>query len=384
MRILILRAGAFCLAGLFLPGASSGADAGWKLSWSEEFAAPAVDAAVWGFENGYVRNNEAQFYSNRGENSRNDSGALLIRALKDDWNGHAYTSASRTTHGKKSFKYGRFEMRARIDVRTGSWPAWWWLPDSGGWPRGGEIDMMEFYQGQCLFNVMDGNGKWFSPRRTITSLGGPRWAAAFHTWTMEWDSLKIDLSLDGVLINHFPLAQADGTGPNGSNPFRHQGYMILNQAIGGNQGGDPSGTAFPVDFRVDWVRVHTWTPGNAHTLTVTGGTGSGTYLDGASVSLTAGMPPEGRMFDRWVPATGSAAGSAVIDEAMSASARLTMPAADITVQAAYRPIGTALRFFGGRTERVAAASLFRAYSIQGRRLVPAVNSRSPDWTLLRP
>ncbi len=354
------------------------ADAGWKLSWSEEFNAQAVDAGTWGFENGYVRNNEAQFYSNRSENSRPDSGSLLIRALRDNWNGHAYTSASRTTHGKKSFKYGRFEMRARIDVRTGSWPAWWWLPDSGAWPKGGEIDMMEFYQGQCLFNVMDGNGKWYSPRKTVASLGGERWSQHFHTWTMDWDSLKIDLSLDGVLINHFPLSQADGTGPNGSNPFRHQGYLILNQAIGGNQGGDPSGTPFPVDFRVDWIRIHTWSPGVAHVLTVTGGAGSGSYLEGAPVSLTATMAPEGQVFDRWVVTSGAV----LPDDAVSASARLTMPAVDVAVQASYRPAGkTHLR---SKAKPVASAMASTVgYSVLGRRVVPMVNPGSGHWVLLR-
>lgn len=103
------------------------------------------------------KQNEAQYYSTRIENSRIDNGHALIDARKDNWNGHTYTSASRTTKGKKTFLYGRFSLRAKIDVRSGSWPAWWWLPETGGWPIGGEIDMMEYYQWKLLFNVMDGS-----------------------------------------------------------------------------------------------------------------------------------------------------------------------------------------------------------------------------------
>lgn len=306
--------------------------AGWKFAWSEEFTGPTVDSSLWGYETGYVRNQELQYYSRRTENSRIEDGKLLIEARRDGWEGHAYTSASRTTRGKKSFLYGRFEMRARIDIRKGSWPAWWWLPNSGGWPKGGEIDMMEFYQDKCLFNVMDGNQRWTSPTRSITSLGGPRWAEEFHTWTMVWDSTRIQLSLDGVLMNDYEVSDADGTGPSGANPFRRAGYLILNQAIGGTQGGDPSGTAFPVRFQVDWVRLHTWSAEGSRTLAVTGGTGGGAYVVGTAASITANWPAAGQVFDKWVVVSGNP----VIDDAASPSARLTMPDGDAAVAATYR------------------------------------------------
>lgn len=325
------------LAALITMAAEEVRAAGWQAAWSEEFNGATLDPAVWTREIGYVRNQELQYYSSRAENARSEDGNLLIQARRDNWNGHAYTSASLTTRGRKSFKYGRFEMRGKIDIRPGSWPAWWWLPDNGGWPRGGEIDMMEFYRGMCLFNVMDGNGAWSSPRRTITELGGPRWAEEYHTWTMVWDSLKIQLSLDGVLINDYALARADGTGPNRGNPFRMPGYLIVNQAIGGTQGGDPSATAFPVNLRVDWIRVHVWDPAAAgRTVTVKGGAGSGVYAEGATASVTANWPPEGKEFDRWMIGPGAA----TLSSLTAPSATLAVPSADVTVTATYRDKGT--------------------------------------------
>ena len=71
---------------------------------------------------------------------------------------------------------------------------------------------------------------------------------------MEWDEKKMDLLLDGKLMNHFDVADADNA--DRGNPFHRPEYIILNQAIGGQCGGDPSPTKFPIRFEVDWVRVY--------------------------------------------------------------------------------------------------------------------------------
>ncbi len=225
----------------------------YESAWSDEFEIDGLpNSKDWGYERGCsVRNNELQYYAEaREKNSRVENGFLIIEAHREPMNGCNYTSANIRTMGKRSFKYGLFEIRAKIDIRKGSWPAWWWLPNSGGWPKGGEIDMMEYYQGKCLFNVMDGNQRWTSKTKAVDA----NWAEQFHIWTMEWDSLKINIWLDGVLMNSYNVSNADGTGPNGENPFRRPGYMLINQAIGGNNGGDPSGTTFPVRLIVDYVR----------------------------------------------------------------------------------------------------------------------------------
>jgi beta-glucanase (GH16 family) len=229
----------------------------YQLNWSDEFDVDGLpNSANWGYEEGCsVRNKELQNYMKaRIENTHIENGVLTIEARKEKMGNCNYTSANLVSNGKRSFQYGLFELRAKIDIRSGSWPAWWWLPNSGGWPKGGEIDMMEFYQGKLLLNVMDGNQKWTSKTQAVSSIGGSAWADTFHVWTWEWDSTKIDLWLDGKLMNHYPLANADGTGPNGENPFRRPGYMLVNQAIGGNNGGDPSGTTFPVKYQVDYIR----------------------------------------------------------------------------------------------------------------------------------
>jgi beta-glucanase (GH16 family) len=246
----------------------------WKLVWADEFNANgAPDSANWTYEHGFVRNRELQWY--QPGNATCTNGLLIIEARRErrpnpghvagspDWRKQRehiqITSASLTTRGLREFKYGKFELRARIDTRPGSWPAFWTLgaePELD-WPACGEVDIMEFYTGTVLANFgwqLDGKIKWLAVKQPVADLGGTNWTNAFHVWTMEWDQRKIDLLLDGKLMNRLVLADADNA--DRGNPFHRPVYLILNQAIGGDCGGDPSPTEFPVRFEVDWVRVY--------------------------------------------------------------------------------------------------------------------------------
>jgi beta-glucanase (GH16 family) len=121
----------------------------WKLVWEDNFETKGLpNPEIWSYEEGYVRNNEAQFYTKeRQENARVENGNLIIEARKDNWNGHEITSASIHTYGKKSILYGRVEVRAKLPTGRGTWPAIWMLGNSirngTRWPDCGEIDIME-------------------------------------------------------------------------------------------------------------------------------------------------------------------------------------------------------------------------------------------------
>jgi beta-glucanase (GH16 family) len=172
-----------------------------------------------------------------------------------------YTSASLYTEGLHSWKFGRFEMRAKIDISPGLWPAFWTEGVSGGWPYSGEIDIMEYYQGNVLANIawgaaQQGKAIWDSFRKPVSELGGEEWAKEFHVWRMDWDSLKIVLYLDDTLMNTADLSDTYNQNAEGMNPFLQPQYIKINLAIGGGAGGDPSSTAFPVYYKIDYIRVY--------------------------------------------------------------------------------------------------------------------------------
>jgi beta-glucanase (GH16 family) len=250
----------------------------WKLVWADEFNTNGPpDPANWNYERGFVRNEELQWY--QPENAWCTNGLLIIEARSehkpnpnfvaggDNWKTSRewidYTSASLTSRHLQEFTYGKFEMRARIDTRSGSWPAFWTLGATPGirWPACGEIDIMEYYTGTVLANFgygLDQQTKWLAKKKPILDLGGDAWSKEFHVWTMIWDAKTIDLLLDGVLMNHLDVTNADNA--DHGNPFHRPEYIILNQAIGGQCGGDPSPTKFPIRYEIDWVRVYQHVP----------------------------------------------------------------------------------------------------------------------------
>ena len=248
---------------------------GYALVWADEFSrAGPPDPGKWTYERGFVRNRELQWYTP--DNARVAGGHLVIEARRErvtnpafeagsgDWRRDRefaeYTSASVMTRGLHSWQYGRFEMRGRIDTRPGLWPAFWTLGAAGPWPHGGEIDVMEYYRGMLLANAAWGGAKrsepvWAIVRKPIDSYG-PDWPGAFHVWRMDWDERAIVLSVDGERLNEVELSRTVNQDGTGTNPFHQPHYLLLNLAIGGTQGGDPSKTPFPARFEADYVRVY--------------------------------------------------------------------------------------------------------------------------------
>ncbi|EHQ25916.1 glycoside hydrolase family 16 protein [Mucilaginibacter paludis] len=246
----------------------------YKLVWADEFNRNGPpNAANWKFENGFVRNNELQWYQQ--QNAWCRKGLLVIEARKehlpnpnysaqsDNWRNSRsfidYTSSSINTAGLHSWKYGRFVMRAKIDTSAGLWPAFWALGVSGEWPSSGEIDMMEYYKKKLLANIACGTAvrykaKWYSNSKPISEFTDKKWASKFHIWRMDWDEKGISLYVDDFLMNHVDLK--DLVNADGSNPFNQPQYLLLNLALGGDNGGDPSLTKFPRRFEIDYVRVY--------------------------------------------------------------------------------------------------------------------------------
>ncbi len=248
---------------------------GYHLVWADEFDKDGPpDSATWRHENGFVRNHELQWYQPQNAWCRN--GLLQITAKRehfpnpgyvpqsDNWKTNRpfadYTSSSINTRGRQTWLYGRFVMRARIDTDPGLWPAFWTLGVSRPWPSNGEIDIMEYYRGMLLANIACGSAtpskaKWFDTRTPLDSMGA-EWSEHFHIWRMDWDKQSIRLYVDDHLLNQVSLDKLVNQDGSQFNPFTQPHYILLNLAIGGDNGGDPATTAFPKQYEIDYVRVY--------------------------------------------------------------------------------------------------------------------------------
>lgn len=236
-----------------------------ELVWSDEFTGPAgqlPDAAKWRFDTGTDWGNlQLEWDTNRAENcSLDGQGNLVFTARREAYDTAEYTSARIKTKNLFERARGRFEARIDLPVGRGLWPAFWLLGndiDRVGWPRCGEIDIME-YRGQFPATVVGTiHGPGYSGGNPVTrsyTLPQGTLDTGFHVYAIDWDETSITWSLDGVIYHRATPSDL----PGGTTwVFNHPFFIILNVAVGGRWVGSPdASTVFPQTMLVDYVRVY--------------------------------------------------------------------------------------------------------------------------------
>lgn len=236
---------------------------GMNLVWSDEFDGSALNTSDWNYETGNGAggwgNNELQYYTNTTKNVFVSNGNLIIEARKEGMGGFDYTSARITTQNKKSFTFGRVDIRAKLPKTKGVWPALWMLGNnisSVGWPASGEIDIMELL-GQEPAKVYatlhyGANTAAHASKGNSLTLSSGNFSDQFHVFSMDWKQDEIKMFVDDQV--YLTVNKADlGTNPY---PFNDPFFFIFNVAVGGNWPGSPdAGTVLPQRMIVDYIRV---------------------------------------------------------------------------------------------------------------------------------
>ena len=244
---------------------------GWRLTWSDEFNAPdgsPVDTSKWVLESGGNGwgNQELEYYTTRPDNAFQQGGNLVIKAIQEKYTGNDgvtrdYSSARLKTLGKFSQKYGRFEARIKIPQGQGIWPAFWMMGDNIGkigWPKCGEIDIMENIGKEPALVHGTIHGPGYSDDKGI---GSPfslpdkaRFADDFHIYAVEWEPRAIRFYVD----EHLYATRTPAELPKGTKwVYNHPFFLLLNVAVGGSWPGSPDATTqFPQTMLVDYVRVY--------------------------------------------------------------------------------------------------------------------------------
>ncbi len=238
---------------------------GWHLVWSDEFDGDSVNLNNWNFAlwpAGRV-NNEWQKYVKDTSNCKVEGGKLYIIATRTGENEKGgYSSARLNSKGKQEFKYGRIEFRAKMPASQGkgTWPALWMLGsdhDEVGWPKCGEIDVMEYVGFQpdtTHSNVHTQYQHGVTDFHQTTPL--PTAEEEFHNYGIIWtkDSIKFYLDTPDH-VTHFYAPEVKTVD---NWPFDQPFYLIMNLAVGGAWGGKHGvdATIFPQSMVVDYVRVY--------------------------------------------------------------------------------------------------------------------------------
>lgn len=282
----------------------------WQLVWQDDFDNEIIDLTKWSLEVNCFGggNNEQQCYTDRAENAFIEQGILKIVALKENFNGPAvndddanynpnntrtlpYTSARLRSKNKGDWRFGRFEISAKLPQGQGTWPAIWMLPTDwayGGWAGSGEIDIMEAVNLKAKSDESGASADQKESRVHGTLHYGRAWPANvysgkafhlpgginpaddFHEYAVEWQDGEIRWYVDDI---HFATQReagwysqymnTDGVLVNGEGgaPFDQKFHLLLNFAVGGdwaanvNENGIDD-SIFPQSLKIDYVRVY--------------------------------------------------------------------------------------------------------------------------------
>lgn len=241
---------------------------GWALVWNDEFDGPALNLEKWSYEIGGHGwgNNELQYYSDDDSTAFIQDGKLVLRAdIVPQGTGSAdnlryFSSARLRTSGKGDWRYGRIEVKAKLALGQGIWPAIWMLPTDwmyGGWPESGEIDIMEhvgYDPGRVHGSIHTGSYN----HKINTQRGGSKLldkiSSKFYVYAIEWYEDRIDFLIDDSKYFSF---QNDGKNDFNTWPFNQRFHLLINIAVGGDWPGSPDETTqFPTEMEVEYVRVY--------------------------------------------------------------------------------------------------------------------------------
>lgn len=247
-----------------------------KLVWEDNFDGNTLAEGKWHRQTQVIipevgwANGEYQHYTDKEENAYVADGNLVIKAIKETYADQDLTKdyTSARLNSKYAFTYGRVDVRAKIPISQGIWPAIWMLGkninEAGGywasqygttsWPACGEIDIMEYgifhsepdnFIGSALHSPCCFGGNPNKGGILLDNLGED-----FHTYSVNWSPNQITFLVDSQAYYTYNPDVKDAA----TWPFDKDQFILLNVAVGGFAG-DPT-TNFTSDSMViDYVRV---------------------------------------------------------------------------------------------------------------------------------
>lgn len=237
---------------------------GYRIVWADEFEEDGTpNPEYWGYNIGTGSwgwgNGEKQYYTDRSENVIVKDGKLVITAKKERYENCDYTSTRIVSQNKVDFRYGRIDFMAKLPKGKGTWPALWLMPtDSvyGGWPRSGEIDVMEhvgnnqdYVLGTChSYKYNGGNGKGTTVyRKGVTD--------TFNLYSLEWTPDKLTFLFNNEAYYTYQNPKYSENNDQFF-PYDQEFYIIMNIAMGGTLGGAIDANFVSAEMEVDYVRIY--------------------------------------------------------------------------------------------------------------------------------
>lgn len=244
----------------------------YNLAWEENF--DTLDRSVWKVFDEKNRGDMEPMYNRDSPNNVYiENGNLVIKTIKEEYNGYHATSGYLSTEFNVHFSYGRIDVYARMPEGTKIWPAVWMMGDDDDWPFSGEWDVVEMTGGpENSVNRGDmgvlGTFHYANAGGYHTETGGgtetffntEKLALKYHTYSMEWDANYIRWYFDDLMYHSKPydsdvIRQAI---------LKNPAYLILDTSIDGPGDNElPEGMPDESYFYIDRIRYYKKTTAGA-------------------------------------------------------------------------------------------------------------------------
>lgn len=279
--------------------------------WGDEFDGNALDLTKFSyghaFGSGYKNGTYTEYkVSQNTKYSKISDGVFTMRAEMDE-SGNVKNSATICTKDGMWYKYGYAELRAKIPLKDGAWPAWWATDHCGTLDTFPfdfadreylvEIDMFEAFgaeNGQIKSNIhkwytnsyaekiiekgmansflspTDSSGNKVTHTETISNRNISNSYTIsnkneYHTFGFLWTPEKLQMSVDGEIYATYDLTNdslVDSYSDNSgfiNNPMHmiFDNWIYLDGCHGANADGDNATYSdFPIEFSIDYIRLY--------------------------------------------------------------------------------------------------------------------------------
>lgn len=231
----------------------------WELKFTENFDGKELNQKLWSRIDGNPQGADWQKnILDRADLAEVKGGELLLKAVRNDDQAsdeRKVLGGGVTTKDKLAIKYGKIEVRAKLESCQGAWPAIWMLPQDSnrGWPGGGEIDIIErVNHDPFAYHTIHSIWKQSNPGNPPYSGRGDIKPNDWNIFTLEWTPDKLVWKVNGKTTHTYPKIQDNEE----QWPFQTPFYLMIDMQLGGAWAGAVDEKGLPIAMKVDWVKIY--------------------------------------------------------------------------------------------------------------------------------
>ena len=252
------------IAALLLGGCSASTQSRWELVWEEDFnQSGQIDTTVWSkIPRTYLKPDWRKYMSDHEDCYAIADGHLILRGIRNldaAADTATYLTGGLYTKYKRSFHFGRLEIKAKLQGARGAWPAIWLKPyeeEKYPWPSGGEIDIMERLNYDTIaYQTVHSNytvhlGLKEEPPHGSTAAIRPD---DYNVYGVEMYPDSLVFFINDKKNFTYPRISTDRED---QYPFDIPYYLLIDMQLGGSWVGEVDPADLPVEMTVDWVRYY--------------------------------------------------------------------------------------------------------------------------------